>query len=99
VIEMALIEEKTQPILEILKRVVASGFVKNAFPISAILVAPVGAGKTTALKKVAFNKNILALSDVTPYGLSKLLPEIKAKDVKHIIIFDLVEPMSISILH
>jgi hypothetical protein len=89
-----LIEVKTSPILEILKRVVASGFVKNAFPLSAIVVAPVGSGKTTALKKIAFNDNILALSDVTPYGLAKLLPEIKAKNVKHIIIFDLVEPMS-----
>jgi hypothetical protein len=89
-----LIEVKTTPILEILKRVVASGFVKNAFPLSAIIVAPVGSGKTTALKKIAFNDNILALSDVTPYGLAKLLPEIKAKNVKHIIIFDLVEPMS-----
>jgi hypothetical protein len=89
-----LLEEKTKPIVEILKRVVASGFVKNAYPISAILIAPVGAGKTTTLKKISFNKNILALSDVTPYGLAKLLPEIRAKNVKHIIIFDLVEPMS-----
>ena len=89
-----LIEVKTMPILEILKRVVASGFVKNAFPLSSIIVAPVGAGKTTSLKRIAFNDNILALSDVTPYGLAKLLPEIKAKNVKHIIIFDLVEPMS-----
>ncbi|MEM5867222.1 MAG: hypothetical protein QXG39_04815 [Candidatus Aenigmatarchaeota archaeon] len=89
-----LIDEKTKVITEILKRVVASGFVKNAYPLSAILIAPVGAGKTTQLKKIAFNKNILALSDVTPYGLSKLLPEIKARDVRHLIIFDLVEPFS-----
>jgi hypothetical protein len=91
---MSLIEEKTKPIKEILKRVIASGFVKNAYPVSTILVAPVGAGKTYSIKKFQFNNNILALSDTTPYGISKLLPEIRAKNVKHIIIFDLVEPMS-----
>ena len=51
------IEEKTSPIIEILKRIVASGFVKNAEPISAMIVAPVGAGKTTSLKKISINKN------------------------------------------
>jgi len=91
---MSLIEEKTKPIVEILKRVVASGFVKNARPISCLIVAPVGAGKTFSLRKFVMNDNILALSDITPYGLAKLLPEIRAKGVKHLIIFDLVEPMS-----
>jgi hypothetical protein len=88
------IEEKTTPIIDILRRVVASGFIKNASPISALIVAPVGAGKTTALKKISVNKNILALSDVTPYGLTMLLNEIKDKKITHIIIFDLVQPMS-----
>lgn len=88
------IETKTEPIIEILKRIVASGFIKNAEPISALIVAPVGAGKTTGLKKISINKNILALSDVTPFGLTSLLSEIKTKGITHIIIFDLVEPMS-----
>lgn len=88
-----MIDEKVKPIVEILKRVVASAYVKNAYPLSCLLVAPVGAGKTTQLKRMMGN-GILGLSDVTPYGFAKLLPEIKAKDVKHIIIFDLVEPMS-----
>lgn len=88
-----LIDIKTKPITEILKRVVASGYLKNGFPLSALVVAPVGAGKTVALKKV-LGKSILGLSDCTPYGITKLLPEIRAKNIKHIIIFDLVEPMS-----
>jgi len=86
--------EKLTPIIEILKRIIASGFIKNESPLSALLIAPVGAGKTTALKKFFINNNILVLSDVTPYGLTKLLPEIEAKNVKHLIIPDLVEPMS-----
>lgn len=88
------IDEKTTPIIDILKRIIASGFVKNAEPLSALIVAPVGAGKTTNLKKIALNNNILSFSDITPYGLSLLLNEIKAKKITHIIIFDLIQPMS-----
>lgn len=88
------IEKKTKPIIEILKRVVASGYIKNAEPLSCIIVAPIGAGKTTALRKMSINKNILALSDVTPYGFAKLLSEIRGKGITHIVIYDLVEPMS-----
>jgi len=92
--EISFINQKSEPILEILKRIIASGFIKNAKPLSCLLVAPVGAGKTTNLIKLSANKNIMALSDITPYGLTKLLPEIRAKGIKHIIIYDLVEPMS-----
>lgn len=89
-----LIDEKNKPIVEILKRIVASGFIKNAEPLSALIIAPVGAGKTSNLKKIAVNKNILSLSDVTPYGLVMLLSEIKQKNITHLVIFDLVQPMS-----
>jgi len=92
--EKTFIEKKTEPIIEILKRVVASGFIKNAEPVSAMIVAPVGAGKTTSLKKISINKNIMAFSDLTPFGLQKFLSEIKANKITHIIIFDLVQPMS-----
>lgn len=94
VINPSFLDKKTQPVIDILKRVVASGFIKNAHPISAIIIAPVGAGKTFALQKMSINKNIMALSDVTPYGLTRLFNEIRMKGVKHIIIYDLVEPMS-----
>lgn len=86
--------EKLEPIIQILERIIASGFVKNGFPLSCIVVARVGAGKTVSVKKYIKNKNILGLSDITPYGLTKLLGEIKLNNVKHIIIFDMVEPMS-----
>ena len=88
------IDEKTKPILEILKRVRASAYIKNAFPLSCLIVAPVGAGKTTALRKISSNNGVMAFSDFTPYGLTKCLPEIRMKNIKHIIIYDLVEPMS-----
>lgn len=86
--------EKLNPITDILKRVVASGFIKNIRPMSALVVAPVGGGKTTTLQRFNINEQLLGLSDCTPYGLTKLLPEIRAKNIKHIIIYDLVEPMS-----
>ena len=88
------IEKKIEPVIDILKRIVASGFIKNAEPLSALIIAPVGAGKTTNLKKISINKNILALSDVTPYGLTMLLGEIETKGITHLVIFDLVQPMS-----
>lgn len=88
------IDKKSKPVIDILKRIIASGFVKNARPLSCILIAPVGAGKTTNLLKFSTNKNIMALSDITPYGLTKLLGEIRLKGIKHLIIYDLVEPMS-----
>jgi hypothetical protein len=90
-----MLDTKTKPVIEILKRVVASAYVKNpdAYPLSCMLCAPVGAGKTTALKRI-WGNGMLGLSDITPYGLCKLLPEIKAKQIHHIIIFDLVQPMS-----
>lgn len=92
--EKIFIDEKMKPIIDILKRVVASGFIKNTEPLSCLIVAPVGAGKTTNLKKISLNKNILALSDITPYGLTMLLGEIKTKGITHLIIFDLIQPMS-----
>ena len=88
------IEKKIEPIIDILKRIVASGFIKNAEPLSALIIAPVGAGKTTNLKKISINKNILALSDCTPYGLTMLLGEIETKGITHLVIYDLVQPMS-----
>ena len=93
-IKKSYISMKQQPIVEILKRVIASGFLKNGHPLSALIIAPVGAGKTTTLMKFSQNENIMALSDITPFGLVKLLPEIRMKGVKHLIIYDLVEPMS-----
>lgn len=88
-----LLDQKLEPVIEILRTVVASGYVRNAYPLSCLLVAPVGAGKTCSVKKIIGN-GILGLSDVTPYGLVKLLPEIRAKEIKHIVIFDLVQPFS-----
>jgi len=91
-----MLDEKTRPIAQILKRVVASAYLRNSetYPLSALLVAPVGAGKTTLIKKACWGNGVLGLSDCTPYGLAKLLPEIEAKGVKHIVIYDMVEPMS-----
>lgn len=92
--EKSFLDVKQSPIVDILKRIIASGFIKNATPISALMISSVGAGKTVNLIKFSENENIMGLSDVTPFGLVQLLPEIEAKHVKHLFIYDLVEPMS-----
>ena len=76
-----LIEKKSEKVLEILERCIASAFVINATPLSCLVVAPVGAGKTTQLRKFSQNEQIMGLSDITPYGLVKLLPEIRLKNI------------------
>jgi hypothetical protein len=90
--------EKTEPIMEILKRVVASGFVKNAYPLSAILISNISGGKSTLLKEISVNENILYVTDITPFGFSKIYQAKKELftqgKITHIIIPDLIVPLS-----
>ena len=57
---------------EILIRVFASGYVKDAYPISAIIVAGIGAGKTMILKKYMKNKGVAFISDATAVSYTHL---------------------------
>jgi len=80
---------------EILARVFASGYVTNAYPISAIIVAGIGAGKTMILKRYMKSKGIAFISDVTAYGIvNTLYKDIREKKIKHIIIPDLTTPLA-----
>ena len=88
---------KVEPIQEILKLIFASGYVKNAYPISALVIAEVGAGKTSVLRrfKNSTNKGIAYITDATAFGITKhLYYEIVNKDIRHIIIPDLITPLS-----
>ena len=86
--------EQLTTIKEILKRVIISGYVTNAQPLSTILIAPAGAGKTATLKQFYINKNLLVATDITPYGFAQNFSEIKNKKVTHIIIPDLTQIFS-----
>jgi hypothetical protein len=64
-------------------------------PNSLIIIARPESGKTEALKKFVINKNVAYLTDVTAYGIQRdYLPKIEAGKVRHIIIPDLLKPLS-----
>lgn len=86
---------KTEKIEEVLKLVLASGYVENAYPLSLLVVSKVGGGKTSILKKFMLNERLLFLSDATAYGIIKnFYKEMKEGDVNHIVIPDLIAPFS-----
>jgi hypothetical protein len=60
-------------------------------PLSLLIIAPVGSGKTELLKAYAeANKGLCLYNDFTSYGLTSLLGQIQAGIVKHVMIADLV---------
>jgi hypothetical protein len=60
-------------------------------PLSLLIIAPVGSGKTELLKAYAeANKGLCLYNDFTSYGLTSFLGQIQAGIVKHVMIADLV---------
>ena len=87
--------QKVESVEEILKLVFASGYIKNAYPVSTIIVANVGCGKTSILKKFSVTEGVAYITDVTAYGIiNTFYKEIKEKNIKHLIIPDLIAPLS-----
>ena len=87
--------KNTEEIEKILKLVITTGKIKNAHPVSMLLLANVGGGKTEILKKFNKNKGIAYVTDATAYGLTKeYLNEIEKGNIHHIMIPDLITPLS-----
>lgn len=64
-------------------------------PNSLLIIARPESGKTEMMKKFTVNKNIAYVSDVTAYGIERdYLPKIESGEVRHIIIPDLLKPLS-----
>lgn len=85
-----------EPLLEMLRLILYTAYIKGVpKPNSLLIIAKPESGKTEALKKFIVNKNIAYLSDVTAYGIQRdYLPKIEAGEVRHIIIPDLLKPLS-----
>lgn len=82
-------------IIELLKLVVFSGYVKGENPVSVLITAEPEAGKTEMVMKFSRNKGILTLTDCTAYGImSEYEKDITSGTIKHLLIPDLVKPMS-----
>lgn len=83
-----------EKVTEFLRLAFASGNIEGEKPISALLVAPVSNGKTTAIKQFRNNKSILITTDTTAYGiLEKYGSNLKSRELRHIVIPDLLNAL------
>lgn len=72
-----------------------SAYIKGEQPVSVLITSQVEAGKTELLLKYADNKGCLVLTDATAYGIMQDYGDkIAKKKIRHIIIPDLIKPMS-----
>lgn len=68
---------------------------KDEKPLSLLIVAKPESAKTAVLKKYRENKGIAYLTDCTAYGLTRdILPKVVSGEIKHILIADLITPLS-----
>ncbi len=83
-------------LVDIVRLTIYTAYIKNVpKPNSLLIIAKPESGKTEVLKKFIPNKNIAYLSDVTAFGLERdYLPKIETGEVRHIIIPDLLKPLS-----
>ena len=82
-------------IINLLELVVITGHIKGEQPVSVLLTAPPEAGKTTMVMKFVSNEGLVVLTDCTAYGIMRDYKEsITQGSVKHLVIPDLIRPMS-----
>ncbi len=85
----------TEDLEHIIKLVFFSGYIKDERPLSLLITAKVESGKTELVKKYIRNNGIAYMNDVTAYGIVKSLSaELKSGVLKHIVIPDLITPLS-----
>jgi len=68
-----------------------SGHLEPYDPLSLLIIAPIGSGKTELLKAYAVNKGVVLFNDFTAYGLYTLLSQVQAGLIRHVLIADLVK--------
>jgi hypothetical protein len=84
--------EKPSKLLEL---VLLSSYIKGEQPVSVLISALPEAGKTELVMKFAQNKGCVTLSDCTAYGIMRDYKEkIIKREIRHLIIPDLVKPLS-----
>jgi len=67
-----------------------SAYAEPYDPLSLLIIAPVGSGKTELLKAYAVNRGVTLYNDFTSYGLTSLFSQIQAGLIRHIMVADLV---------
>ena len=82
-------------ILGLLELVVLTGHLKGEQPVSPLVTAPPEAGKTSIVMKFVPNEGLVVLTDCTAFGIMRDYREaITQGRVKHLVIPDLIKPMS-----
>ena len=84
-----------EKVTELIKIILASGYLKNEKPLSLILVAPISSGKTTAIKQFQKNPNVQISTDTTAWGILKNYQDkLRSGELRHIIIPDLLNALA-----
>jgi len=80
---------------KILATTFATGWIKNEQPLSLLIIAKVGFGKSALVARFALNDGIFYTNDSTVYSLHKLHGEdLKTGKIKHIVIPDLLNALN-----
>lgn len=86
---------KLEKVTKLLELAFYSAYIKDEQPVSALVTAPPEAGKTQGVMRFAGNQGIVVLTDCTAYGIMRDYgASIKEKKVRHLVIPDLVRPLS-----
>ena len=85
-----------EPLLDMIRLTLYTAYITTVSkPNSLLIIARPESGKTEVLKKFIPNKNVAYLSDITAYGIERdYLHKIEAGEIRHIIIPDLLKPLS-----
>jgi hypothetical protein len=86
-----------EPLADIVTLALYTAYIANVpKPDSLLIIAKPESGKTELLKKfIKLNKNIAYITDLTAFGLERdYLPKIEAGEIRHIVIPDLLKPLS-----
>jgi hypothetical protein len=78
------------PIKHCVELALYSAYVKDVDPLSLLVIAPVGSGKTELLKAYNVNRGVTFYNDFTSYGVYQLLSQIQAGLIRHVLLGDFV---------
>lgn len=85
----------TEDLEELLKLALFSGYLRDERPVSVLIAAPVESGKTELVNRYSDCPGVLTFTNVTAWALQhRFLPQIQAGQVKHILIPDIMIPLS-----
>lgn len=82
-------------ILSVIELTIYSAHIDGEPPVSVLVTAPIEAGKTDTVMKFSPNLGIVVLTDATAYGIMRDYGQaIINKEIRHLLIPDLVKPLS-----